>query len=40
MDDLLITEPPNKCKYLRYVHQDKELGSIFEVDFVNQHMHL
>ena len=37
---LPITGPLIWCKYLKYVHLDMKLGSIFKVDSVSQHMQL
>ena len=40
MDGLLVTGPLMWCKYLEYVHLPTKLASIFNVDNVNQHMHV
>ena len=40
MAGLAVTGPQNRHKYLKSLHPDTELDSIFKVDSVSQHMHL
>ena len=40
MAGMPVTGPQMWHKYLKFIHVDTELDSVFKVDSVSQHMHL